>query len=205
MNFGTVGLRAVGRLPSNFDYDTQMAAQRGSLGNELIRAWAGHWLVGFSLVNTPLTPRVFTEYNQASGDANPTDNKRGTFDQLYPTGHDKYGLTDLVGWQNMKHTRSGVDLALAKGWTATARYSSYWLAEPRDALYGGGGAALARSPSGTAGTYVGREVDVITTVKFQPGIGFSAGLGRFVPGTFLKNTTPGKAYTYPYAMLTYDF
>jgi hypothetical protein len=205
MNFGTLGLRAVGRLPSNFDYDMQMAAQKGSLGNELIRAWAGHWLVGFTVVNTPLTPRVFTEYNQASGDANPTDNKRGTFDQLYPTGHDKYGLTDLVGWQNMKHTRSGVDLAIAKGWTATARYSSYWLAEPRDALYSGGGAVLARSPSGIAGTYVGREVDVITTVKLQPGIGFSAGLGRFIPGTFLKNTTPGKAYTYPYAMLTYDF
>jgi len=26
-----------------------------------------------------------------------------------------------------------------------------------------------------------------------------------VPGTFLKNTTPGKPYTYPYVMLTYDF
>ena len=28
---------------------------------------------------------------------------------------------------------------------------------------------------------------------------------HFVPGTFLKNTTPGKPYTYPYVTLTYDF
>jgi hypothetical protein len=72
-------------------------------------------------------------------------------------------------------------------------------------MYSGGGGALARSPSGTAGTYVGREGDVITSVRLKPGIGFSAGLGRFIPGTFLKNTTPGRTYTYPYAMLTYDF
>jgi len=205
MNFGTLGLRAAGRLPSNFDYDAQIAAQRGSLGDESIRAWAGHGLLGYTLASTALTPRLFAEYNQASGDANPTDNRKGTFDQLYPTGHDKYGLTDLVGWQNMKHLRSGLDLSISKNWGATARYSSYWLADAHDALYNGGGAVLARSATGVAGTYVGQEVDLIASGKIRPGLGFSAGVGRFAPGTFLKNTTPGRTYTYPYAMLTYDF
>jgi len=205
MNFGTAGLRAAGRLPANFDYDAQMAAQTGSLGDASIRAWAGHWLVGFTLANTAATPRVFAEYNHASGDENPTDNKKGTFDQLYPTAHDKYGLTDLVGWQNMKHVRGGLDLAVAKGWSATARYSSYWLANAHDALYNGGGAVLARSATGAAGTYVGQEVDLIISGKLRPVLGFSAGLGRLMPGTFLKNTTPGRIYVYPYAMLTRDF
>ena len=205
MNFGTLGLRAVGKLPSNFDYDMQVAAQNGKLADESIRAWAGHWLVGFTVAGASLTPRIFGEYNQASGDANPTDNKKGTFDQLYPTGHDKYGLTDLVGWQNMKHVRGGLDFAIAKGWSATARYSHYWLADAHDALYNGGGAVLARSATGTAGTYVGREIDVITSATLRPDIGLSAGVGYFVPGSFLKNTTPGKPYTYPYVMLAYDF
>ena len=204
-NFGTLGLRAIGKLPRHFDYDTQMAAQSGSLGDESIGAWAGHWALGYTVAASPMTPRVFTEYNQASGDKNPTDNKKGTFDQLYPTGHDKYGLTDLVGWQNMKHTRSGVELAVAKGWSATARYSRYWLANAHDALYNGGGAAVARSASGAAGTYVGQEADVIANGKLRQGLGLSAGLGRLYPGTFLKKTTPGHAYTYPYAMLTFDF
>jgi len=205
MNFGTVGVRAAGKLPENFDYDTQMAAQRGSLGDESIRAWAGHWLLGYKLVHSRLTPRLFAEYNQASGDANPADNKKSTFDQLYPTGHDKYGLTDLVGWQNMKHVRSGLELAVAKGWSATTRYNSYWLADAHDALYSGGGATLARSATGAAGTFVGQEIDLIVSGKIPQGVGLSAGLGRFVPGTFLKNTTPGRTYTYPYVMVTYDF
>ena len=34
MNFGTFGFRTAGKLPSNFDYDTQMALQHGSLGDE---------------------------------------------------------------------------------------------------------------------------------------------------------------------------
>jgi hypothetical protein len=72
-------------------------------------------------------------------------------------------------------------------------------------LYNGGGAVLARSPAGVAGTYVGQEVDLITSAKLRQGLGLSAGAGYFAPGTFLKNTTPGKPYTYPYAMLTYDF
>jgi len=205
MNFGTYGLRAAGKLPSNFDYDTQLALQSGSLGDESIRAWAGHWLLGYSVADAPLTPRLSAEYNHATGDENPTDNKKGTFDQLYPTGHDKYGLTDLVGWQNMKHFRGALDLAVGKGWSATTRLSKYWLADAHDALYSGGGAVLARSSAGTAGTYVGQEIDVIASGKFRPSLGFSAGVGYLTPGTFLKNTTPGKPYTYPYAMLTYDF
>jgi alginate export protein len=205
MNFGTVGLRALGKLPSNFDYDAQMAAQSGKLGDESIRAWAGHWLLGYTVAHVSLTPRLFAEYNQASGDESPADNRKGTFDQLYPTGHDKYGLTDLVGWQNMKHVRGGLDLAIAKGWSATTRYNRYWLADARDGLYNGGGAVLARSATGVAGTDVGQELDLIASGKFRPALGFSAGLGYFIPGPFLKNTTPGKPYTYPYAMLTYDF
>jgi hypothetical protein len=204
MNFGTTGLRTVGKA-RQFDYETQLVAQTGSLGAESIRAWAEHSLLGYTLVANRLTPRLWLEYNQASGDKNPTDNKKETFDQLYPTGHDKYGLTDLVGWQNMKHARGGVDIAIAKGWSATARYSGYWLADSHDALYNGGGAVLARSPTGGAGTYVGQEADLIASAKLQHGLGLSAGIGRFAPGTFLKRTTPGKTYTYPYAMLTYDF
>jgi hypothetical protein len=205
MNFGTYGVRAFGKLPSSFDYDTQMALQSGSLGDESIGAWAGHWLLGYTFASASLKPRLFAEYNQATGDKSPTDNKKETFDQLYPTGHDKYGLTDLVGWQNMKHVRAGFDLAIAKGWLATTRYSHYSLASAGDALYTGGGAVLARSPNGTAGTDVGQEIDFIAGGKINPSLGFSTGVGYFAPGKFLKNTTPGKPYTYPYVMLTYDF
>ena len=50
----------------------------------------------------------------ASGDANPADGIRGTFDQLYPTAHDKYGLADQVGWRNIHHVRVGFDITPIK-------------------------------------------------------------------------------------------
>lgn len=205
MNFGTYGFRAFGKSIANFDYDAQAAVQRGSISNGSIAAWAEHSLVGYTIRRLPLAPRLFAEYNRASGDANPTDNRKTTFDQLYPTGHDKYGLTDLVGWQNMKHVRGGLDVAFPRGWSATTRYSSYWLADSHDALYNGGGAVLARSTTGNQGTYVGNEIDGIVSGKIVSGLSFSGGIGYFKPGTFLRNTTPGNPYTYPYAMLTYDF
>jgi len=31
------------------------------------------------------------------------------------------------------------------------------------------------------------------------------GFGHLFTGEFLKNTTPGKAYNFPYAMVTYAF
>lgn len=204
MNFGTLGARLAGKQ-SSLDYDTQVAGQHGSLGAEPIRAWAGHALVGYTVANSVLTPRIWGEYNQASGDSNPTDNRKETFDQLYPTGHDKYGVTDLVGWQNMRHVRGGLDLAFNKSWSATTRWNRYWLEDAHDALYNGGGAVIARSPTGVAGTDVGQELDLIVSGKIRPGFGFSGGVGHFMPGSFVKATTPGASYTYPYAMLTYDF
>ncbi|HJP87394.1 MAG TPA: alginate export family protein [Gemmatimonadaceae bacterium] len=204
MNFGTVGLRLAGKQ-STVDYDAQVVGQRGSLGDEPIRAWAAHGSLGYTVANVALTPRLWGEYNEATGDSNPTDNRKETFDQLYPTGHDKYGLTDLVGWQNMRHVRGGLDVAFTKSWSATTRYNRYWLDDPHDALYNGGGAVLARSATGVAGTDVGQEVDFVVQGKPRNGLGFSAGIGHFVPGDFLKTTTPGHTYTYPYAMLTFDF
>lgn len=204
-NYATVGARWTGKLPGGFDYDTTMAKQSGSLGSESIGAWAGHWLGGYTVEHTRYSPRFFAEYNYASGDHNATDNHRGTFDQLYPTGHDKYGLTDLVGWQNIEQTRAGAEVKLTKKVSATARYNLYWLADPHDALYNASAIAIARDKTGTSGRFVGQEPDVITTYKVNTRLTFAGGYGRLIPGTFLNHTTKGASYNYPYFMTVYDF
>ncbi len=206
MNFGTYGLRWVGKLPGNFDYNTDVAGQKGSLGSESIGAWASHLLLGYTIPKARFTPRAFVEYNHASGDENPTDNKRGTFDQLYPTGHDKYGLTDQVGWQNMHHVRTGVEFKFNKKWSATGRHNAYWLANARDALYNAGaGVAIARDPSGTSGTFVGQGFDIVSSYAVNSRLSISGGFGKIFAGTFLKDTTPGASYNFPYAMSVYTF
>ena len=110
----TMGERWVGKLPAAFDYGAEMAYQTGSQGSDDISAWAGHWVVGNTL-GGKWKVRIAEEYNFASGDANPADGKRTTFDQLYPTGHDKMGPADQLGWRNIHDVRSIVEFTPYKG------------------------------------------------------------------------------------------
>lgn len=75
------------------------------------------------------------EYNYASGDANPKDGRRGTFDQLYATAHDKYGMDDQVGWKNIPNARFAFETQASKKWSTVAKYDAWWLANPHDGLY----------------------------------------------------------------------
>ena len=201
----TTGVRMAGKLPSAFDYSTETAVQTGSVGPDAVRAWASHWLVGKTLTGVAAQPRFFGEYNYASGDGNRTDGTRGTFDQLYPTGHDKYGLADQVGWRNIHHARAGVEFKPSAKWGVNGGYHSWWLASVTDALYGAGGAAIARSAAGTAGRHVGQEVDMQAAYNYSPQLQIGAGYAHLMPGEFLTNTTPGHSYSYPYLMVTYVF
>jgi len=200
----TTGVRWTGTTPARFEYGVEAAMQRGSLGSDSISAWAGH-----AQVKTPAfgpTVRAIGEYNYASGDASPTDGVRGTFDQLYPTPHDKYGLADQVGWRNIHHVRAGFEIARVKAWPITANYHTWWLADAHDALYLAGGAvAVAAMAAGAPGRHVGQEIDLQLAHPMTPQLALAAGYAHIRPGQFLKAATPGASYSAPFVMLTYVF
>ena len=200
----TVGVRWVGKLPSRLDYGVEMAAQTGSVASDDVSAWAGHWVLGYTAA-VPYTPRLVAEYNYASGDSNPKDGQRQTFDQLFPTGHDKYGLANQVGWKNVHDIRSGIEFKPSPKMAASAFYHSWWLADPHDGLYNAGGALVARVASGAAGRHIGQEADFQGTYTFNNLLQFGGGFGHVFPGTFLKNATAGKPYNTAYLMVTYQF
>jgi Alginate export len=205
LDFKTVGLRWVGKLPANLDYGLEVAGQTGTLSVDDVRAFAGHWVFGYTLPKIKTTPRTFLEYNYASGDRNPTDGKRGTFDQLYPTGHDKIGLADQVGWRNVEHGRAGVELKPTAKLSMSGSYHTWWLANAHDGLYSASGALVARVANGTAGRRVGQEADVQAVYPLSPQMQLGVGYAHIFPGTFLKKATPGKPYNFSYMMLTYLF
>lgn len=197
------GFRLVGTLPRGFDYNIEMAYQFGSVGSDRIQAWLGHWLVGRTWKKLPFSPRVWGEYNYLSGDANPRDGIRGTFDALYPTVHDKFGFADQFAGRNLKDIRWGVEGKLPKGVNASLELNDWRLASAVDGLYSAQGTVIGRSPTGIVGTHVGNEIDLITTWKLRGSVLVGAGVGYILPGAFLKATTPGKPYLYPYIMFTY--
>lgn len=201
----TFGTRVVGKLPADFDYGVEMAAQTGSVATDDLGAWAGHWVAGKTFPGAASRPRTFIEFNYASGDRDPKDGHRGTFDQLYPTGHDKLGLADQVGWRNVEHLRGGIELKPAAQWQISGSYHSFWLASATDALYNAGGAAVARAADGSAGTRVGQELDAQVAYVYSSQLQIAGGYAYLKPGQFLKTTTPGEAYSYSYIMVTYVF
>jgi hypothetical protein len=199
------GFRWVGKLPHNGDYGMEMLREFGSLGQDDIHAWAGHWVAGYTVVQAPWKPRIFLEYDFASGDANAKDGIRGTFDQLYPSGHDKYGFADQVGWRNMKDLRSGIETTPRRNLTAFIEYNNWFLANRFDGLYNSSGTLVLRSPTGTAGTHIGQELDVISSWNAQKWLQLGAGFGHVFPGEFVKKTSPGVSYNYPFFLVTYRF
>jgi hypothetical protein len=200
----TAGVRVAGRLPARLDYGIEMAVQRGSLGTDDIDAWAGHWQLRESLPGAGAV-RLTSEYNYASGDTDPTDGVRGTFDQLYPTPHDKYGLADQFGWRNLRHVRAGFEFTPLKALPVTTNYHSWWLAEKRDAIYAAGSAAVARIITGATDRHVGQEIDIQVARAVTPQLQLAGGYAHIFTGPFLKQATPGASYSYPYVMATYVF
>ncbi|HXH24829.1 MAG TPA: alginate export family protein [Vicinamibacterales bacterium] len=200
----TIGVRLAGTLPARLDYSAEMAIQRGSLGSDDLRTWAGHWRLRRSMPG-PGALRLTGEYNYAAGDSNPTDGVHGTFDPLYPTPHDKYGLADQIGWRNLHHARAGVEFTPARGLPVAVNHHSWWLAERHDGLYTAGGALLARVAPGAARRHVGQEIDVQATHALTPQLQLAAGYAHILAGGFLDRATPGASYSHLYVMATYVF
>lgn len=200
----TIGARWVGRLPRGLDYGVEMAAQTGSAGSDTVRAWGGHWQLRETFPGKAKVA-LTAEYNYGSGDEDPTDGTRGTFDQLYPTPHDKYGLADQFGWKNLHHVRAGFDVTPVKGWPVMANYHTWWLAEARDGIYAASSALFLRAAAGAADRHVGQEIDVQVTRNITPQLQIAGGYAHIFTGPFLKQVSPGKSYSAPYVMATYVF
>lgn len=204
LNVTTMGVRWIGRLPKNVEYNTDTIVQAGSLAADDVSAWAGHYLLRSPAIGSKAF-RVSSEFNYASGDANPTDGTRGTFDHLYPTPHDKYGLANQVGLRNIRHVRAGVELTPFKGLPIIANYHSWWLDESRDGLYNAVGTLLARVPTGASSRHVGHELDIQASKAMTSRLQLAAGYAHIFAGGFLKQATPGASYRNPYVMATYAF
>jgi hypothetical protein len=201
----TTGVRWVGKIGETTDYNMEVAIQRGEVGRDRVAAWAGHWVLGHTFKDAKWKPRILGEYNYATGDANSRDGRQGTFDQLYPTAHDKYGLADQVGWKNIHHLRTGVDWKPSPKFGFGAKFNAYWLADAHDGLYNTSSTLLVRDTTGAAGRFVGTELDATALWSPVKAAQIGAGFAHLFPGTFLNRTTPGHSYTGPYIFLNFVF
>jgi hypothetical protein len=203
LGLDTFGFRLTGPVARGVKYSLEGALQKGKVGPADLSA--GAWFAALSRRWTVARRAldVGAEYKYASGTANPADTRHsGTFDQLYPANHDKFGHEDLFGWRNLHNARSLTTMGLTKNLAMNFMYDNYWLANLKDAIYNSSGKQIVRSATGAAGRHVGQETDVFGTYK-RGHFTFGAGYGHFFSGQFIEKTTPGIGSTYLYVFHTY--
>ncbi len=197
------GGRFYGPLPYNFAYSVEGVGQTGHLGALTQRAYAAYTGLSkkTSLFGLPASASV--EYKIASGTQRGSTDS-GTFDQLSPANHDKFGQEDLFGWRNLRTLRSLETVKVTKAFAVNLMYSDEWLDSPTDALYNSQGSAISISKNGTAGTHVGQELDSFLTYQKSAHL-FGAGFGHFFEGEFVEDTTHHINPRYFYFFQQYAF
>ena len=127
-----------------------------------------------------------------------------TFDQIYPSNHDKFGFTDVIGRRNIVQFRVGVEEEPTKKWKLKQAFEGFWLATSNDNFYASSGAIAVPAHPG-ASRHVGNELDLTAEYHLYSGLNFGFGYARLFAGQFLKTTTSGHDYSYPYAYFEYNF
>jgi alginate export protein len=199
------GARWLGKLGA-FEYNTSWVFERGRLASDRISAWGAAGLLGYTFAGVSGAPRVAVEFDYASGDPNPHDGRRNTFELLYPTRHDLISLSDQIGWKNIEHIRGRVDWEPGPRWIVTPSYSAIWLANAHDGLYNPSGVLVAgRTNGGSADRWVGQEVDLAAQYSLTRVTQIGAGFAHIFPGTFLERAAAGHAFSYPYLQISTKF
>jgi hypothetical protein len=195
---GTPGLHG-------FDYQSEIAKQWGSAGILKHSAVAGYAILGYSPGPRFWAPHLSAEYSHASGDPNPGSGTHRTFDQLFPTNHLFYGITDPVGWQNMNMGRVGLDAKPRKRLQLAVDYRQLWLASAQDALYNVAGGVAVRPRSGNTARHIGGEIDFSSTWAVSSQWKLGGGIGHLTAGEFLKENTKGSGQTFPFLFAQYSY
>jgi hypothetical protein len=168
-------------------------------------ASAGYAIVGYSLSKHFGSPRVSAEFSHASGDPSPGSGTHRTFDQLLPTNHLFYGITDPSGWQNLNMARLGLDGKLHKRLQWNADYRELWLDSARDALYNVAGAAAVKPRAGNTARRIGGEIDFSAAWAVSAQWKLGGGIGHLAAGRFLKENSKGSGQTFPYLFAQYSY
>lgn len=200
----TTGFRLNGALPRRFDYTAETAFQAGRSGGEPLSAWAGRYVLGQTPWDSRYNPRFHAIYGYSSPDRNPTDGRRGTLDQLYPTNHSPFGLGDRISWKNMHEAAAGVTWRPHKNVTLQHAYHSYWLASRRDSFYDFGQRRVARKPDATS-SHLYNEWDTQATWNVTAKFQLIGAVVRVSPGGFVRQATAGAGAWVPYVQWLYRF
>jgi hypothetical protein len=197
------GVLARGTLPAALDYSVEMAIERGHVAAEPMRAWAGHWELGWRPFGPDTRVRLDAEYNFASGDHDAADGRHGTFDDLYSAGFNKFGMPDPYLWRNIRYPEAAVTAPLSRRWSMLAGFRVYWLAERDAALYGPGEVEVAHV-IGASSSWVGNLAHVAAICQGSPRWRLAGGYSYLQQGSYLRQAQVDSGGNRLYVLFLYS-
>ena len=170
-------------------YSAEAAWQYGDQAGDRVRAWAA---AAKGWVKVELDERshvaFLAEYAYASGDRDPDDGKRQTFDSLAPAINVNYGRMDNFVWSNVHDVMLGVRYAPLKWLEFHLEGHAFWLDKRKDAWYFRPNVVLRQDPTGRAGSFVGSELDLWFSARVYDHLTIRGGYSRFFAGEFVRDT-----------------
>ena len=208
-DFVTLGTRVKGdpKKLHGLEFQGEFAYQVGDVRGLSLNAFAANVGAGYNF-DLPMKPRIYAEYNFASGDGNSADGNVGTFQNLFPTNHKFYGIMDLFAWQNLHNAMLSFKVTPCKNVTAQVDYNAFWLADTNDTWYRANGITAVRPLNATsraASDYVGSEVDFIVTWNACKYVQIQGGYSHFFAGDYLKGTGFHSDADFGYVQATITF
>jgi hypothetical protein len=197
------GVRFKAQAHTALDYGGEVILETGTVGKQSIRASATQAGAAYQFLDVVAKPRIFTQYDYATGNSNPAQNAtHTTFDTIYPTAHDRFGITDLFGWQNIESVRAGVTVEPHRRLTLTAQGLDFWAADALDSIYNTSGSAIVTNKT-NHGRHLGAEIDGYSWYELNRHFNLGGGIGYFGGGQFLTNVSTSHSYTTYYFALNF--
>ena len=196
------GARLKGRAGSRLDYSGELVGENGRVGTDPIRAWAASEGASYGFTGSRWRPRIFVQHDIASGNSNPSNGQHRTFDTLYPTAHDRFGIVDQFGWQNIDAVRAGGTFEPHRRLSVSAQGLDFWAVSALDSVYNTSGSAIVTNKV-NYGRHIGAEADVYTWYELNRNFNIGGGYGFFGGGDFLSHITTAHNYSYSYIALNF--
>lgn len=210
----TAGAR-LSRPPARgrWDFEVETALQLGESRRSTFpadtndldhEAWFAHAHAAHTC-DAGTAPRLVLQYDYASGDDDPRDDKNGRFDTLYGARRFEFGPTGILGLlarSNISSPGCRIELAPRSGWSLMTAYRAAWLASRRDALTTNG----VRDQDGDSG-FIGHLLEASLRVNLLPGnLALEVGGAHLFAGELLASQTPSlDDATYGYVQTTFTF
>jgi hypothetical protein len=200
----TTGVRFGGPIGKAIAWEADNVFQRGHSASDRFGGWGTHEGVSWTIGRSAWKPKLGVEYSYASGDRNPSDGVKQTFDQVYASTHGKWGLGDYVGWRNMHHAALKFEVTPNRRLKVNTALNKLRLATVSDAWYGSSGSKLVTNRKATSSD-LGWEPDVFAVFTITRDLAVGGGLAVLFGGDFVRQSTDVETLWTPYVMWTMKF